>query len=226
MFAQLVVGCLILSVAFGIIYYAQGYRFNYRNFRIIKTGIVNVTSTPRDAEVFVDGKIKSKKTPYYVNLTAGPHTVSIKKEGYYDWQTTYMVEAEMVNVSKNILLIKNNISPQVLTDTKKLAALHAPVDMLAKKLSNDLSYSDYEIWVEDDLIARFSTPISHVVWLPDYAHIVYQQGNQIRVIEASGQNDTLLIEMKNSNITNIVFGEKYTEMYYTDGDVDMVAVIR
>ncbi len=223
---QLGVGLIIAVAAFGIIYFAQGYRFNIKSFKIIKTGLVNVISSPRDASVYIDGKLKSSKTPYYLNLPAGYHSVEIKKNGFVDWQTTYLVEPEIVTDSKNIILVKKEIVPTVLTDQKKIKILHESVDLLAKNLSNDLSYNDHEIWIDNQLVARFSQPIDHLVWFSDNAHLVYQQGNQIRMIEDSGKNDTLLVTMKNKNITNIVFGANRAEMYYTDGVVDMMAVIR
>lgn len=225
-FAQVGVGLAILVCAFSIIYYAQGYRFNYRNLKIVKTGIINVEPSPKVADVYIDNKFRSAQTPYFLNLLEGYHNVEIKKDGYQDWEMTYYVEPGLVVNSKDIVLFKKDITPVVLTDAKKIAQLHEPVDFLARKLSNNLSYNNHEIWLGDVLLVRFFKQIDHVAWYPDFAHIVYQQGDEIRVVDEYGKNDTLLVKMNNKNITNVVFGEKNTEMYYTDGTVDTVAGIR
>ena len=45
------------------------------------TGVLNITSSPIMAEVYVDGKLVGE-TPIMHNLTIGKHTISVRKEGY------------------------------------------------------------------------------------------------------------------------------------------------
>ena len=46
-------------------------------------GALAVTSEPREAEVWLDGKLRAKKTPVVLQrLTPGDHTLELRKPGY------------------------------------------------------------------------------------------------------------------------------------------------
>ncbi|OQA02788.1 MAG: hypothetical protein BWY68_00917 [bacterium ADurb.Bin400] len=66
------------------------------------------------------------------------------------------------------------------------------------------------------MVARFSKPVIRAMWYPDLEHIVYQQGKQIRVMEKTGLNDTLLVELSSDSPTVFTIGNKGQELYYAD----------
>jgi hypothetical protein len=50
-----------------------------------KAGIVTIDSQPDDAEVYLDSKLLATTPLRRLRLTAGDHTIMIKKAGYADW---------------------------------------------------------------------------------------------------------------------------------------------
>jgi hypothetical protein len=84
----------------------------------------------------------------------------------------------------------------------------------------------YEIWVGEKLVTRFSEPILNVSWYPDLSHIIFQEGNEIRVIDKNGKNDTLLIKMNQSGPARFTVGGKGEELYFVDNGKYKVAKIR
>lgn len=56
------------------------------------TGIVNITSNVRDADVYVDGEKLSSITPFAYKGSEGEHKVELKASGYNDERSTIHVE--------------------------------------------------------------------------------------------------------------------------------------
>lgn len=224
--SQLSVALFVTLLALSILFYAEGYRFNYKNFKIFKTGVLAVSCYPKDATVKLNSRIKSDKTPYSVNLLPGYYNVELSKPGFVTWSQTVRVESEMVENFKSTVLFREKPEIATLTDQKLINSLDSPIDSLAIGNKSGIYHSDYEIWLNNDLVTRFSEPILKAIWYADKQHIVYQQGDQIRVIEITGTNDTLLVDLNSSTTTNFIINDKGDELFYKDGSEYKVATIR
>lgn len=224
---QFIVGLIMIALAMSVLFYAQGYRFNVKNFKIIKTGVIFLVSDPKGSEVYLGEKLQDKHTPYAMNLTSGNYSVRVEKKGYFDWNRNFNIKSEMVTDFKYIELFYENIETKILTDKKKISLLNAPVDVLAVINEDDLLISnDYEIWQNNNLVTRFSEPILGVSWYSDDKHILFQQGNEIRIIENDGYNNTLLVTLSSKNKTKFITNKKGNELYYIDGGEYKVAKIK
>ena len=89
-----VFGALIILATIGVILYGKGYRIglNKGTANLSKTGILNASSTPKGAEVYVNGHLTTA-TNNTVNLTPGKYTVSINEDGYNGWQKDVQIQA-------------------------------------------------------------------------------------------------------------------------------------
>lgn len=226
-FGQLGVASVIFLMALSILFYAEGYRFNYKNLRISRTGVLYVVVSPKNAEVLLNGKVESDKLPFSANLIPARYNVSVTRDGYSSWSAYAKIESNLVSSYKNVVLFKQNPVISELHDSDIINRLNSPIDDLAIKDSNGLSSDSYEIWVDNNLVTRFSEPIAKVIWYTvDDQHIIYQQKNQIRVIEVSGTNDTLLVTLSSEDPTNLILNNKGDELYYRDNGSYKIAKIR
>lgn len=216
LFCQLGVGLIMASLAVFILFFAQGYRFNYKSFRIIKTGIISVTSSPKNASVYINGKESSKKTPLAATLTSGVYLVEVKSSGYNSWHSYCKVQPELVTEFEKVVLFKENITTTSLEDPSKIELLNAPIDILAVRKDPLLTYNDYEIWQSGVLVTRFSEPVIKAVWYPDLEHILYQQNNEIHVIGIDGRNDNLLVTLEADTPSVFTTNSRGDELYFTD----------
>lgn len=226
MVSQLSVALFVTLLSVSILFYAEGYRFNYKNFKIFKTGVLAISCYPKDVTVKLNSRIKSDKTPYSANLLPGHYSIEISKPGFVTWSQTVRVESEMVENFKSTVLFREKPEIATLTDQKLINSLNSPIDSLAIGNKSGIYHSDYEIWLDDNLVTRFSEPILKAIWYADKQHIIYQQGDQIRVIEITGTNDTLLVDLNNSTRTNFIINDKGDELFYKDGSDYKKAVIR
>lgn len=121
-----------------IILYGQGYRYDFQNRRLTKTGSLIIESTPANASVILDGRIQRPKwyqqllfykklfglttvqsnTPTAVsNLLPGQHRIEVQKDGYYPWQKRLDIQAERTtNAGKIQLLLKNPSQELIIKD--------------------------------------------------------------------------------------------------------------
>ena len=223
---QLSVGLVVVIISLSAIFYAYGYRLNYSNLKIVKTGIASFNFTPKDASLYIDNKFQKGKNSIVINLLPARYHFAIKKDGYADWNRTIELASGSVTVFDNIVLFKNPITTSILTDQHKIDLLNSPTDILATQSANEVTADGYEIWAGNNLVTRFSSPIGKVAWYPDSSHIIFQQGNEIRVIEIDGMNDTLLVTLTDNKPANFAVGSGGKELYFTDNGQYKVAEIR
>ncbi|MDP3093439.1 MAG: hypothetical protein Q8N16_01625 [bacterium] len=120
-FLFLICLAIFLVVSPAVIFYSQGYRFDFKSRKLTKTGAFYFKTQPKSCEVFINGKPIKEKTDFLFgtilveNLLPGRYPVEIKKGGYLPWKKNLDVEATMTTEAKNIVLFPENISFQILT---------------------------------------------------------------------------------------------------------------
>lgn len=213
---QLSVAIFIILVSVTLIFYSQGLRINFKNFKIYKTGLIYLMVNPVPDKIFIGDKEYNGKNEFYSNLVPGDYRVKVTKDGFVDCNYAVEIKPEVVTSYGNVVLFKNNPVISDLVDQSKIDYLNSPDSSLVENARNKLAYNKYEIWMNNNLITRFSEPINNVSWYPDYAHIVYQKANQIRVIDEDGFNDTELVNLTSNTSTKFAVGGQGKELYFVD----------
>ncbi len=113
---------LFILIGSGIVLYSMGWRINFDNFKIQKTGAISIRTSPRG----VDIKINNKDYPdtsniiqsetLITNLLPKTYKVEISKEGYQPYYKTTEVESSLVTRFLNVVLLpqKLKINPSIL----------------------------------------------------------------------------------------------------------------
>ena len=119
--------CILILLFFIVtpptILYSQGYRFDITNRKISSTGGLFVKALPKSANIYLDG-ILVDKTDFLFgsvlveNLLPKQYKISLKKNGYYDWNKTLGIEEKQVADAKNITLVPKN--PEFLINAKNV----------------------------------------------------------------------------------------------------------
>ncbi len=214
---QSIVSFFIIAISSWLVFWGLGYKINWQNLSIKHTGIIYLLYSPRDADVFVDGKLQNASSPYNISLSPGYYQAEIKKNGYVTWFNNIKVSADQVSSNKNIVLFKIAPKVSVLSDQSAIATIDAPIDTLVKNPTGELKTTDYEIYVGENLVTRFSEKISNVIWYPGSEYIAYQQDDEIRIIEKNGTNDIALVKLSSSTPTKFIFSWDGSLLLYKDG---------
>lgn len=100
-----------------IIFYTAGYRFDWNNYEIKKTGVISVDVIPNSSKVFVDGVKIDRGLPFRLsNRAPGTYHLRISKKGHKDWEKDVKVESKKTTYINNVELIKDNLPIKILGD--------------------------------------------------------------------------------------------------------------
>jgi hypothetical protein len=129
-FYRLTVFFGFLVIVFLIVTYSRGYRVNLQKKTVTSTGILAISSFPKAAKVYLNGKLKGV-TDLNLNLEPGEYLVEVKKEGYTSWQKKIKLKGELV-ITLDALLFSLNPSFSPLTNLGVKKAF--PLDQTDKVL--------------------------------------------------------------------------------------------
>ena len=95
---------ILVSITTGVVLYANGYRFSFSpsSAGISKTGILNASSLPKGAQVYIDGHLTSA-TDNAINLAPGKYEVTIAKDGYNPWKKDVQIQEQFVSEADAVL---------------------------------------------------------------------------------------------------------------------------
>ena len=107
----------VIVLTAGLVAYGNGYSYNLKSHRLIRTGLIIVLSFPSGLRVTLDDKLLKKKTPYRVSVEAGSYRISLNKDGYYPWTKLIQVIASEVSLAQYVMLIPKQ-PPVTTLDTR------------------------------------------------------------------------------------------------------------
>lgn len=116
-----------------VVLYTAGFRFDLDNSRIVHTAVLNISSIPRNATIFIDGKEMSDRTLAVIeNMIPGEHDIRLEKTGYLPWSQTITFKSRQATFASDIVLF---------LDTS--TALMESVNMIETSVSPDGSRLAY-----------------------------------------------------------------------------------
>lgn len=192
---------------------ANGWQLNFRTWRLLKTGMIILNGNPDKVEVKINGKIQTYSLPAKMgNLPPGSYDVSIASRGFQTWQKTIRVLPEKVSIYSDITLFLEE-SQEIEVPSKMTS------EVIVKELqnrTNGLKVAGPEIYWNDNLVTRFSQNVVMATAYSDNHHIVFQLGNEVRVVELEGSNNQLLFRLVTSEPTTLVFRDDGRTIYYVE----------
>lgn len=207
---------LITSFVFfaGLIHLkANGWQINFRTLELTQTGMIILSGVPEKAEVRINNQVKNNYLPVKLsNLSPGYYDVDIVATDYRAWHKTIQVLSGKASLNQNIILFLAH--PQEVAVSAEIT----PESILEEyqKKTAELKFFDSEIFWQDKFITRFSQNILAAIIYPDNNHIVFQQGNEMRVIDIDGSNDILLFHLSSAEPTLMTIKNNDRTIYYLD----------
>lgn len=200
------------AILVAIIAFARGYIYDFENQTIMPTGILAVSSSPKAASIFVDGKLKGV-TDTNLKLPPGKYKVEIKKDGYSSWSQEVTLKGEIV-MSLDALLFPKNPTLAPLTSSGVVKAVN--IDQTGKVLlfvengdlekdgiyvfeSNQRTISFFAALQPLVLLKNFPDPVTltdtKVYFSPDYSRMILEYTSDdvshAYLMSLSGENSEL-----------------------------------
>jgi hypothetical protein len=98
-----------------LILYTSGYRYDFREGRMTRTGVLILESKPEKVNVYINDKLEFTKTPIEgKSLTPGLYKIKVVKKGYYPWEKELEIQSNLSTFAQDIILFKNTESIKII----------------------------------------------------------------------------------------------------------------
>lgn len=101
---------LSISIFMGVflfsLFITYGYRYDFEENEVIQTSVIDVCAIPKKADLYLDGEFHSDRACDKIfGLDLGAHTLSIQKEGYFDWFKNIYLDNQNVSIYPQVFLV-------------------------------------------------------------------------------------------------------------------------
>lgn len=174
--------CFILG-SLVIVINASGYVINWRDLTFVKTGLVSISTNPKDAKIYLSGKLQKNLTPTRLSkLSPNWYDLKISYTGYQDWEEGFNLSADQAVIFDDIYLFYKN--PVILTKTveiNKFENILPPKNLLIEK--NELYILNGD---KKTLVTRFGKNIESVDWLIKHKYLVVKIDHKLIALYKDG----------------------------------------
>lgn len=111
-------GIAALIAAFGIIaiFYARGFKPDFKNASFSRTGLIVAKSTPSGAQVYLNNRLTAVTDTNITFLDPGTYKVRVQKDGFSTWEKSLDIKADLaVEIEALLFPLAPQISPLTAT---------------------------------------------------------------------------------------------------------------
>lgn len=200
---SLVIALLIAIGTFVAIKFANGYRPDVKTGTWRETGMLVADSTPKGAQVFIDGKLTTA-TDDTLNLPPRDYEVEIKKDGYSSWKKNLKIETSLASQTSALLFpavpdltpltFAGVQNPTHSPDGQKIAFVVTQATSAEKNGLYILDLTDRPLNMRSEArqiarnLANFSFDEVQLTWSPDASQIVASQNGSNIILDATSFN--------------------------------------
>ncbi|MCL5004545.1 MAG: hypothetical protein M1170_01200 [Patescibacteria group bacterium] len=127
---------IFFPVSVGVIFYSQGWRIDFENFRVQKTGAAYIETSPKSVIIKLNNKIIPDQSGLIKSGTLIPdllpknYKLEIQKDGYWTYRKNIKVEPSMVAELVDTVLIPKKLEKSLIIEKLKG---YEVVDLSAKR---------------------------------------------------------------------------------------------
>lgn len=217
-----------------------GFVINPLTHRLVKTGLVYVSTNPPDATVYIDGRVSHQKTPTVIkDLTPGQHFIRIELNGYNDWERHIPIVGKKATVLANTLLIPEEWPIQKISKQPYQNIFFADDDILIATTKDKNKFLEINL-NQDPPVIKDILPQDAQVMLQRSAHYIQEKflingnndlltrkGMWIRLYPKEDFGSPQVYDIaKSLPLTNMYFEEKNGELFYLDNDTGFLSAAR
>ncbi len=207
-----------------------GFVISPLTLRLVKTGLVYVSTNPPGATVYIDGRVSHQTTPTVIrDLTPGQHFIRIELGTYNNWERHVPIVGEKATLLANTLLIPEEwpikrISRQpyqniffagdgILIATTKNKNKFLEINLNQDPpVINDILPQDAQV-----MIQRSARTIQEKFFINDSNDLLTRRGMWIRITPKEDFGGPRVYDIaKCQPSTNMYFEEKSGELFYLD----------
>ncbi|MBU1038675.1 WD40 repeat domain-containing protein [Patescibacteria group bacterium] len=174
---------IFFLAAFGLLFYLQGYRYDFTNNRLERIGALMADSLPLKADLFINDQITPHQTPVTVqSLHPQDYLVKLTRDGFQSWQKKLKVQPALVTFTGQVRLWPNQTDSQPITSGQINNALLSPnkenlLYQIPKGLNSGLWLLNLASGQTALLKRQAGLSFKNLEWSPSSRHFLTQQSN-------------------------------------------------
>lgn len=186
-----------------LIFFALGYRYNFIKGRVEKTGVLFIKSYPKNADIYLNGKLSKNTTPTQISrLLANNYEIKIIKEGYFPWTKILPIYQQTTTFIEDVTLFKNKLDFKNLLLGNFTDLLVSPDSTKVVILKEDSQKSSILLFnlvnQKDKLLFQSTIPKTNFTidcWCNSSNKIIVKADYDYLIINAETANVTSLYEL-------------------------------
>jgi len=188
-FVYILIAIAFVVAGFFIVTYAAGYSIDFKSRQISKTGLVSIQVQTEDTQIYLNSELIGTKSTTLRNLEPGKYFIEVTRDGFWSWSKSIELnEQEAISVGNIILFRKDAPTEPYSTGGITIGNIGSIAD------ENGISTHSGEIFVDDEMITRFSTEVSGLSWYPSNRYISFTTDGVLYIMSTDGTNLVKLAE--------------------------------
>ena len=229
-----------------IILYTEGYRYNFKRGKVQKTGIFIISSIPKKADIYLNGKmIEGDQTPARIEkLLPADYEIQLSQKGYHDWTKKLQISENSTTFAEDVILWKNNLPIQLSEyqiidwlaspDNKKIVFVTQDRKIITLDLNNQEFHDIYQAGeYTNPKILEWSNTGKKILIKSDYKYLVLDteryyikptiiNDNNYKSVKWNLKNDNTLYASNNLGIWRIDLFTRETKLVFNKEISDFI----
>jgi hypothetical protein len=248
---RLIIGYFLVAIVIALgtvilVYGAYGYGINTKTGQIIENGLLFVDSKPGGADIYLNGKLDPSKTAARLVLSAGKYNLTIKKDGYRQWQRNFVLDEHSVAryvypflfpVKPAAIALKSyDAQPQLVTETPDRHFLLVQVPGAASLTfdqydTSDLAKTPTEVTLPRNLLGGIDGSVfKELEWSTNNNNLLidhtFKGGHEFLVLDMSNPSQSFNVNrLFSTNPAEVALKNKRIDQLYlynpTDGTLQV-----
>lgn len=240
---------LFLIVTPFIVLYARGFKIDWENRTLVKTGALVVRTEPNGAKIFLNDELHESTTPANIRfMLPGDYNVRIEKEGYQSWTKRLSVRSQLVTWANSnreylALFLANPILEKTSTEiplpeipvdrtleiTTLLTQLNITVpeftiSEIIRAENQVYLILDENLYLVNDKLEKIYSPVKTTVWYGDSKQLLYANDNEIYIYHTDWKTSDLILRSL-TPIQNPVLNEETGYVFFqNEGKIKAIEV--
>ncbi len=137
---------IFLAITPIIIFYSQGYRFDWKQWKVLETGGIYLKTSVPGASVYIDNKFSNRTGQLLTydfltqNLLPAKHNIRVEKAGYFSWEKNLLIQEKMVTQAQIILFPEKTEFSSLVENISQIYSFPGQDRIIIADESNQLFY--------------------------------------------------------------------------------------
>lgn len=209
----------------------RGYSYDFKAHRTTRNGLVVFGSTPSGADIQIEHKKPSHRTPYRTTIQAGSYNFMVTKPGFRPWSKRITIRPSTVSWAQYIWLLPNTLKTEAVDNQATITGLVSSRDH--RHIAYLATAPTAGVWVLDTTshqAAKLYTPraatadrpaedLLDVSWGDDNSHLLLHSSlggaSNYQVLTLGSPEQTPITDSFKLDLTNLRFSPgNWRELYW------------